>query len=211
MKSRVLIALLTVLVFGAGYFARWWADCHQCQVPPAPALLGELSSRKATPVFNSPDPLPNPAKVAAALARLGPEIEKFRARMGEIDAEMDRETLALLRPEQLPLWDKMIKHRAEYRAMEEAGAAGDGLLTSEQIMNLQQRPLYKLLAVVVVPQKLHWLANDLNLDAAQREKARQILLVRREKFLALVDSSPPPSLTLSRLAPLAPRLGEPKK
>ena len=48
-------------------------------------------------------------------------------------------------------------------------------------------------------------------NAEQKEKARGILVQRRDKFLALVDSSPPPSLTLSRLAPLAQRLGEPKK
>ena len=71
--------------------------------------------------------------------------------------------------------------------------------------------MYKLLAVVVVPQKLEWTANDLKLDDGQKEKMREILRVRRDKFLALVDSSPPPSLTLSRLAPLAQQLGEPKK
>ena len=87
----------------------------------------------------------------------------------------------------------------------------NGLLTSEQTASLQQRPLYKLLAVVVVPQRLEWLTNDLKLDDEQKEKARGILHERREKFLALVDSSPPPSLSLSRLALIAQRLGEPKE
>jgi len=35
--------------------------------------------------------------------------------------------------------------------------------------------------------------------------------VRREKFIELVDSAPPPSLMLSRLAPFAERLGTPAK
>ena len=43
------------------------------------------------------------------------------------------------------------------------------------------------------------------------EKLRDILRARRDKFIALVDASPPPSLTLNRLAPVAQRLGEPTK
>ena len=211
MKARILIALLTVAVFAAGYGARVWADHHACKVPPAPKLLGELSGQTNATTTTPPEPLPKPAKIAAELQRLGPEIDKFEASMKAIDDELDAGVLALLRPDQKPLWDKMIAHRAVYRAEEEAGIPADGLLTPEQIMNLQQRPLYKLLAVVVVPLKLEWLVHDLNLDDQQREGARKLLLVRREKFLALLDSSPPPTLRLSRLMPLAERIGQPKK
>jgi hypothetical protein len=210
-KARILIAVLTIAVFAAGYLARVWADHHACRVPPAPKLLGELSGQANAAANTSPEPLPKPAKIAAALQRLGPEIEKFQASVKDIDDELDSGVLALLRPEQRPLWDKMLAHRVEYRAQEEAGIPPDGLLTPEQIMNLQQRPLYKLLAVVVVPLKIEWLAHDLKLDDAQREAARKLLLVRREKFLALIDASPPPTLRLSRLMPLAERIGEKKK
>ena len=105
----------------------------------------------------------------------------------------------------------MLKRRIEYRQKEEAGISADRLLTAEQISSLRQRPLYKLLAVVVVPQKLEWIVEELKLDDGPKVKMREILLARRDKFLALVDSSPPPSLSLSRLAPLAKQLGEPKK
>jgi hypothetical protein len=214
MKSRVFIALLTVVMFGAGYGARLWMDCSQCTVPPAPALLGELTTAKpaAAKAKNSnPEKPPNAAKLAAEIERLRPQIEAFRTRMDQIDEEMDQQVLALLKPEQKPFFDKMLKRRVEYREKEEAGITSDHLLTTEQIASLQQRPLYKLLAVVAVPQRLDWLAHDLKLDDPQKEKAREILRERREKFLALIDSSPPPSLTLSRLAPLAKQLGEPKK
>ena len=213
MKSRVFIALLTIVMFAAGYGARLLNERSACPVPPAPALLGELSP--ATSVTKPQTPAPerpaNAGRLAAEIERLRPSIEEFRRRIEEMDAEMDQQVIALLKPEQLPLWEKMLKRRVEYTQKEEAGIVGDSLLTSEQISSLQQRPLYKLLAVVVVPQRLEWLARDLKLDEEQREKAREILRQRREKFLALVDSSPPPSLTLSRLAPVAQRLGEPKK
>jgi hypothetical protein len=210
MKSRFLIALLTIAVFGAGYFGRILIERYRCPVPPPPTLLGEIAPPKKTDSQGSPERPPNAGKIAAEIERLKPEIETFRARMEEIDAQTDREILALLRPDQMPRWEKLLKRRVEYREKEEAGITGDQLLTAAQIASLQQRPLYKLLAVVVVPQKLEWMANDLKLDEAQKVQAQKILLARREKFLELLDSSPPPSLTLSRLAPMAQRLGEPK-
>jgi hypothetical protein len=55
------------------------------------------------------------------------------------------------------------------------------------------------------------MTNDMKLDEAQSGKVKDLLHVRREKFMELVDSSPPLSMTLSRLAPLAQRLGVPAK
>lgn len=211
MRSRVLIAVATVVLFAAGYFARMWIECYRCKVPPAPALLGEISpAAKGGKDANRPDPLPNPEKIAAQLQKLGPQIEAFQARIEQIDAEMLKGLHGLLRADQEPLWAKMMKRDAAYRAKEDASAAGDGFLTPEQIANLQQRPLYKLLAVVVVPEKISWLTHDLKLDEGQQAKARTILLERRREFLELIDTSPPPSLSLSRLMPLASRIGEPK-
>lgn len=50
------------------------------------------------------------------------------------------------------------------------------------------------------------LVKDLKLDAEQQIKARELLKQRREKFLAIVDSTPPPSILLSRLAPAVQRI-----
>jgi hypothetical protein len=50
------------------------------------------------------------------------------------------------------------------------------------------------------------LIKDLKLTDAQQLKTRELLRDRREKFLAIVDSTPPPSIMLSRLAPAAQRL-----
>ena len=51
------------------------------------------------------------------------------------------------------------------------------------------------------------LIKDLKIDAAQQAKTNELLRARREKFLAIVDSTPPPSIMLSRLAPAAQRIG----
>jgi hypothetical protein len=85
-------------------------------------------------------------------------------------------------------------------------------LTNDEIDHLRQRSLYGVLWMVAPTMKHDSLVKDLKLDAEQQVKARELLRQRREKFLAIVDSTPPPSILLSRLAPAAQRLAtEPAK
>ena len=207
MKQRLLIALLTIAVLGAGFAAGRWAERTSCKVPPPPQLLSELAGGKTAAKAAEPAaPRPDVAKIAAQLRQLGPEVEKFRLRMLEIDRELDRDIDAMLRPDQREVFHKIVKKYADLRAQEDAKWELPTPLTAEEIVNLQQKPLHKMLAIVVVPMRLEWNVKDLNLDGAQKEQLRQVLVKRRDKFLALVDSSPPPSLMLSRLSPMARRL-----
>lgn len=210
MKQRVLIACLTILVLGAGYLAGVWTERNSCKVPSPPRLLGELSPAKSKNATKA-QPAPDAAALAAEIAKLRPEIEAFRERLSEIDREMDRDIEAILRPDQAVVFRAIVKKYADLRAKEDADWNLPTPLSSEEIIRLQQKPLYHMLSIVVIPTRLEWNTRDLKLDDAQRDKLREILRARRDKFLALVDSSPPPSLTLSRLAPLAQRLGEQKK
>jgi hypothetical protein len=84
-------------------------------------------------------------------------------------------------------------------------------LSDEEIERLLQRPYRTLAYFVVVPMTLDRMVTELKLDDAQRDKVKDFLRVRREKFIELVDSVSPPSLMLSRLAPVAQRLGQPVK
>lgn len=216
MKQRLLIAGWTIVILGAGYLAGVWTERHSCKVPPPPQqLLGELSDKNAAAAAavkpNTPAPAPNAARLASEIAKLGPQIDAFRQRMEQIDREMDQEIIQILRPEQMKHFQSLIDKGAANRARESAEAAKATPLTAQEIAEIQQRPLYKMLGIVVVPLRLEWNTRDLKLDETQREQLRQILLHRREKFLALVDSSPPPSLTLSRIAPMAQRLVDPAK
>lgn len=208
MKQRLLIAILTIVVLGAGFAAGRWTERTACKVPPPPQLLGELSPEKqqdGQKASNS-NPQPNVAEIAAQLQRIGPEVERFRLRMLEIDRELDHDIEGILNPEQLEMFRKIVKKYADLRTREDAQWDLPTPLTAEEIVRLQQKPLHKMLAIVVVPMRLEWNVKDLKLDEKQKEQLREILVRRREKFLALVDSSPPPSLTLSRLAPMAKRL-----
>lgn len=208
MKQRLLIALLTIVVFGAGYFGGVWTERHSCKVPPPPPrLLSELSSGQTNSTASKrPAPAPNVTELSSQIEKLRPQIDAFRARMEEIDREMDRDIDVILTPEQHQTFQGMIRYYADVKAKEDADLTRPVPLTPEEITQLQQKPLYKMLAIVVVPMRLEWNARELKLDEPQREKLRQVLESRRTKFLALVDSMPPPTLGLSRLAAAAERL-----
>lgn len=210
MKQRILIALLTVTVLAAGIGAGIWIERHSCKIPKPPRLLGELSARKDSAPPPSA-PAPNVAHLAAEIERLRPQVAFFRERMLELDREMDGEILAILRPAQRETFQAIVKKYADLREKEDAALQSPTPLTAQEIVELRQQPLYKMLSIVVVPMRLEWNTKDLSLDPAQQEQLREILKRRRAKFLELVDSSPPPSLMLSKLVPIAQRLVPEKK
>jgi hypothetical protein len=212
MKQRLLIAFLTMVVLGAGYVAGVWTERRSCKVPPPPALLGELStSKRPADAKPASTPAPNAAELAAKIEQLRPQIEEFRVRLNELDRVMDREIDEILTPTQRVKFAGIVKYYADLRAKEDAAVSRGAPLTAEEVTRLQQQPLYTMLGIVVIPLRLHWTTRDLELDAAQQEKLRQILVKRRNNFIALVDAYPPPSLELSKLAPAAQRLIGAKK
>jgi hypothetical protein len=213
MKQRLAIAGLTIVVLGAGYLTGAYTERTRCKVPPAPpSLLGELSGRP-TPAQPSTTvaPTPNPAALAAKIEELRPQIEEFRRKMDEIDEEMDRQIDGILRPEQKELFKDLVNRGVVAREQEKALVGVAGPLTPEEIRELQQRPLQRLFSIIVIGMRVDWNTRQLKLDPEQTKQLESFLKARREKFIALVDKSPPPSLTLSKLAPLAQRLVETPK
>ena len=59
--------------------------------------------------------------------------------------------------------------------------------------------------------RLEWLTKEYSLDAAQQTTTRSLLALRRNKFIALFDATPHPSIRLSRLAPQIERVAAPAK
>jgi hypothetical protein len=208
MRDRVLAVLVTLAVFAAGFAAGLWAERHRPLPAPPGAFLGEfgaktgMSPRAAPPV--------NRAQLREQIDRLRPEMETFRTRVMDIYAQFDRDIDPVLTPEQRDAYDKVFKAHRGFGPPPEI-VADDRPLSDDEIGQLMQRPFRTLAYFVVIPMTLERMTKELKLDEAQREKVKDFLRVRREKFIELVDSVPPPSLTLSRLAPLAQRLGEPAK
>jgi Spy/CpxP family protein refolding chaperone len=146
--------------------------------------------------------------LVAEIERLRPQIDSYRQRLDQIDAEFDGQLAAILTPEQRTHYATGQKRRAQRMAKGLAEvAAGVTPLTDDEIDQLRQRSLSGVLWMVAPTMKHDSLVKDLKLDAEQQTKARELLKQRREKFLAIVDSTPPPSILLSRLAPAVQRLG----
>lgn len=225
MKRSLAITVLAAAVFAAGYFAGLRTErSRPVPAPPAP-LMGEFSSRSVTPPAtatptkpNLPNAAPvrvpqNRAQLVAEIDRLRPQIDSYRQRIEMLDVEFDRELAAVLTPDQQKSYSAAQKRRAERMAKGAAEvASAPAPLTDDEIDRLRQRSLYGVLWMVAPTMKHDSLVKDLKLDTEQQAKARELLRQRREKFLAIVDSTPPPSILLSRLAPAAQRLAtEPAK
>ncbi len=208
MRDRVLAALLTLAVFATGFGAGMWAERHRPIPRPPGAFMGEFGARQGGAARNTP-PV-NRAQLLEQIERLRPEIDSFKEHVMEIYAQFDRDMETVLTPGQRAAYEKDFRSRRGFGPPPEI-AADDKPLSDDQIEALMQRPFRTLAYFVVLPMTLERMASDLKLDDAQRDRVRDLLRVRREKFIELVDSVPPPSLMLSRLAPVAQRLGGPAK
>ena len=206
MRDRVLAALLTLAVFAAGFGSGLWAERHRPFPAPPGAFLGEFGKPGAKPVKT---PV-NRAELLEQIDRLRPEMETFRTHMTEIYAQFDRDVEPILSAAQRDDYAKKFKAHRGFGPPPEI-VTDDQPLSDDEIEQLLQRPFRTLAFFVDIPMTLDRMSTDLKLDDAQRDKVKDLLRVRREKFIELVDSAPPPSLMLSRLAPLVQRITAPAK
>jgi len=207
MNQRVFVALLTVIVFAAGYAARGFVERGRPVPPPPPALAREYTSA-ATPQGAKPDHQLDRAKLVAEIEKLRPQIEAYRTQVEEIDGEFERDFSQLLQPGQREKFVATQKRWSERTAKRLASRAP---LTDEDIFRARERPLTEIYRMVTVTPGMDWFTKEYNLDASQQTQLRAVLALRRTKFLALLDSTPHPSIRLSRLAPLLPLVVPPPK
>lgn len=210
MMPRLLAPVLTVILLAAGFFAGVWFEKSRPLPPPPAPLMGEMagSGLRLPPPPEHPGQHPpvNRQQLVAEIEKLRPQLEEFRQRMDQIDQDFDRDFQAILSPEQLGKQRAWQKRRDEHNAKFDPGAMTQ-LLTDDEIIHLQERPLIYMLSRVVIALRLEGFTRELKLSEPQQARTRALLRERRDKFIALIDSFPPPSLTLSRLAPVAQRLG----
>lgn len=210
MTQRLFVALLTVAVFLAGYGARGFAERGR-PVPPPPATLTQEygSARPATtPAEAKAAQKLDRAKLLAEIEKLRPQIVAYTSQVAEIDAEFEREFNALLTPEQL---EKSVAYKKARMERDAKRLAETSILSDEDIYRERERPFSDTLRQVTVTPRLEWLTKEFKLDAVQQTKTRALLSLRRNQFIALLDSTAHPTVRLSRLAPLVERVCAPKK
>lgn len=202
MTTRLLVALLTVVVFLAGYAARVLTEPSQ-PVPPAPAAIAKELAPAAPNAAKKNTPQLDRAKLVAEIQKLRPQIEGYSGQAGEIEAEFEREFVKLLEPAQRAKFGENKKKSAERDAKKLADRTP---LSDRDIQMAQERPLTSIYWMCTVTPRLDYLAKEYTLDEAQQTAVRALLVLRRTKYVALLDSTPHPSIRLSRLAPLIERV-----
>lgn len=208
MNQRVFVALLTVGVFIAGYCARVWTELRQA-VPPAPAALAQEFTRPAVSAADKKNERQlDRAKLVAEIQKLRPQIEAYSTQMQEIDGEFEREFAQILTPVQR---EKLLANQKKSAERDAKRAAKRELLTNEEIQREQERSMTWVYWKVTVTPRLEMLTREYALDANQQNATRSLLVLRRNKFIALFDSTPHVSIRLSRLAPLIERVVAPAK
>jgi len=202
MRQRLVIPLVAVLAFVVGLFAGRWVELHRPLPAPPGGFGGEFSDHRSSPGFHHGPPRDR-AELRSQIEALRPQLEAFRAKMAAIDDEFSSQFDTVLNPEQRTLHDEYVQRRADTRSHLNQGrnTADDRLLFA-----LTEQSGRTVLWDIVVPLRLDWLTKTFKLDDAQREKTRSLLLDRRQKVIALIDSSPPPSVMLSHLAPYVERM-----
>ncbi len=203
MMQRVFIALLTVCVFLAGYWVRMATQSTGVVPPPPAGLASELGA--SPPDGKTKSSEVDRAKLLAEIQKVRPEIEAYRARVEEIYTEFDREFAKILSPEQHKDFLAYHKRWADSMARRQADRKP---VTDEDIMRARDRPLTEVYWMVTITPRLERLTKDFKLTEEQQAATRALLSLRRSKFMALLDSTPHPSIRLSRLAPMLERAGE---
>jgi hypothetical protein len=217
MRQFLAIGVLSVLVFAAGYGVRIWVDDHSpLPVPPGP-LGSEFAPKPATPA-TAATPAPKPpdrAALAAQVERYRAQMDIYRTRIADIDGEFEHSLVGVLTPEQNAHHAARLQRAAAARAAHPTAPDDGQVLTDVEITGLLRAPLWGVFNKIALQMKVDDLQKEfepagLKLDSAEQDKVRELLRHRREEFLALVDSVPPPSLLYLSLAPVAQRLGAPK-
>lgn len=208
MTQRVFVAILTVAVFLAGYGARGLAE-RGGPVPPPPATLTQEFGRPpVTPADAKAAQKLDRAKLLAEIEKLRPQIVAYTTQAAEIDAEFDREFMALLTPEQRT---RHLENKKTWAERDAKKLADTSILSDEDINREKDRPLSDIYRQVTVTSRLQWMTKEYKLDAAQQTKVRSLLSLRRNQFIALLDSTEHPAIRLTRLAPLVERVAGPAK
>lgn len=205
--KRVLVTILgTAAIFAAGVFAGLWIQRHQPVPPPPMGLMGEL---RDVPLAGQSKPAPqvkSAAQLQAEIDRTKSDIEAFRQKLEPIKAEFRKNLEGLLSPQQL----------IRLKELRERGATTPSVQNSSP--SAEARPpqppkdhegLDAMFPIVLVPVTLERITEKLSLNPEQQEQVRTFLLKRRQQFLDLVDTAPPPSMKLSRIAPLVPQIAQP--
>jgi len=193
MRGNVLVVLATVALFVAGLFVGVWTERSRPVPPPPVGPMGEFQH----PAGSMPAPARQPWFVSAngpggrqpispqelrrALQGIIPQITDFQQKVDAIEQQFRTAFNAILTPEQKQKLNAITKRLASFPDPLPGCAPGMGPIFVSMVI---YRPTYE------------HLSEDLALDDQQQHQLMDLLIQRRNKLLALVDATPPPSFKL---------------
>jgi len=197
--NKILPHILTTLIgFIVGIAAGVWVT----RTPPIPAppaaVLGEVTGAPLGSGAGSAAPagatIADTPDNQAALQQIRDEMDDFRKKVDAIKSTLRAELDPILTDEQRAL----VKSWPERSAP--LPATGQPLPAEPKARNFYEG-FDSTITIIMVPYSLERLDARLHFTPAQKAAVRQLLIERRAKFLDLVDTTPPPSFKLIKLAP----------
>ncbi len=203
MKPRLIPIFCTLLGFGAGAGACYWA-LRAGRLPPPPATLFS-EYRDILRLHPLPESPLNRAAIFRQAMRLWPQIEQYRREMAALDTGFRAQIDASLRADQRAVFAELVaERRRQVQEFRQVVEDQPGLAPTEgpapQPLALRERlllePLVGLASIVQVGSVMEMLTAKLNLDSKQQAEIRALLINRRTQFLEFMDKQPPPSMSL---------------
>lgn len=201
--SKILPFILTTLIgFAVGICAGIWIKRTPTIPPPPAAVLDEL---KDAPI-GSGNPAPAyDARREEAFRQIRAEMDEFKTKCDAIKSSLRAQMEPILTPEQR---ERMKRWRE--RPSTPAPPPGKQPSPPPGRRNFWEG-FDSVMTIVMVPFSLERFTESLDLTAEQKTAVHKLLLERREKFMELVDATPPPSFKLLKLAPPEAKTGAPAK
>lgn len=199
MKGNLQVVLTTIVLFLAGLVVGIWSQRNKPLPPPPFGVMGEF--RGFGPHVFGPGPPPpppwvvggampggppNPEEIRKRMAIMLPQFENFQRQLASIEQEFRNSFEAILTPEQKQKLE-MVKRRLGNLPPPLPGCGPE--MGPVFVSTIIYKPLFD------------HLVEDLALTQDQQQKLKQLLLERRNKFLAMVDNTPPPSFKLGDMIP----------
>lgn len=197
--NKILPFILTTAIgFAVGILAGIWIKQHPCIPPPPAAVLDELKNAPMGSGNPAPQTAVNNPNYEQALQQIKEEMDDFRKKVDTIKSSVRSQMDPILTPEQLERVRKWRERPAPPRRPSDPPPAPGSRGRSARSF---YENLDSAMTIIMVPFSLERLDDSLKFSPEQKEAVRKLLIERREKFLELVDETPPPSFKLLKLAP----------
>jgi hypothetical protein len=198
MKDGLRVILITVALFLSGLLVGIWTQKVRPMPPPPFGPMSEFGGQ-SLPRFRvlapapspwiqtSPNlPPPSPEEIRRRMATLELQFEAFRKNVDAIEQQFRSSFEAILNAEQKHTFED-IKNRI--------ANLPDPLPGCGPVMG----PVF--VSMVIYRPLLEHFTEDLALDDKQQKQLKDLLIDRRNKLIALVDETPPPSFKLEKVMP----------